>query len=411
MSAPEAGAPGTGAGAPAARAPHPLVPWVLVSCTAVSILSTDLYTPSLPHLPAVFGTSAETVQLTMSLNLAAYAGAQLLHGPLADRFGRRRLLMLGFLGFLLASLACALALDIAGLLAGRIAQGLCSSVASVVVLLMIRELYDDERAVRLMGLYGFAVGMVPAVGPLIGGYIHVYAGWRANFAVLAVLAAAVVLLILRWLPESGTRDPEALRAGRIVANYRRLLGLPAYLRYLLPLTLQFGAIFAFITAGPFVLIDRLGVPTQHYGLCYGAIVLAYMVGSLTVARLASRLPAERIVHTSVLISPAGGLVLLLPLLLGHESLVAILLGMSLFAAGLGLVLASAPICLLAAAGEGPRGPAVALCGSLQLAAASLAGLLVGSFHDGTALPLAWTTAGFTLAGAVGYFMLGRCGAR
>ena len=411
MSASEAGAPGTGAGAPAARAPHALVPWVLVSCTAVSILSTDLYTPSLPHLPAVFGTSAETVQLTMSLNLAAYAGAQLLHGPLADRFGRRRLLMLGFLGFLLASLACALALDIAGLLAGRIAQGLCSSVASVVVLLMIRELYDDEQAVRLMGLYGFAVGMVPAVGPLIGGYIHVYAGWRANFAVLAVLAAAVVLLILRWLPESGTRDPEALRAGRIVANYRRLLGLPAYLRYLLPLMLQFGAIFAFITAGPFVLIDRLGVPTQHYGLCYGAIVLAYMAGSLTVARLAGRLPAERIVHMAVLISPAGGLVLLLPLLLGHESLVAILLGMSLFAAGLGLVLASAPICLLAAAGEGPRGPAVALCGSLQLAAASLAGLLVGSFHDGSALPLAWTTAGFTLAGAAGYFALGRGGGR
>lgn len=389
------------------RAPHRFVPWILVSCTGLSILSTDLYTPSLPHLPALLDSDPATVQLTMSLNLAAYAGAQLLHGPLADRFGRRRLLICGILAFVLASLGCALAGSIGQLLAGRIAQGLVGSVASVVVILMIRELYSSDRAVKILGLYGVAVGMVPSVAPLIGGYIHVYAGWRSNFLLLAGLACIVALLVLRWLPESGARDPEALRPGRILANYRRLLKRPAYLRYLLPLTFQFGALFAFITAGPFVLIDRLGVPTQHYGLCYGVMVLAYMAGSLATSRVAGRLEPAEILRRTSLVCPAAGLLLLVPVLLGHESVVAIVLSISLFALGLGPLLASGPVCLLEAAGEIPKGPASALCGSLQLTAASLAGLLVGSFHDGTALPLACTLAALSLIGILGYLVLSR----
>ena len=383
------------------------MPAILIACTGVSILSTDLYTPSLPHLPRVFGTDASTVQLTMSLNLAAYAVAQLLHGPLADRFGRRRLLLIGNLAFLMASLFCALAADIGGLLAGRIAQGLAGSVASVVVMLMIRELYPEDKAVRLMGLYGFAVGVVPAIGPLIGGYVHVHIGWRANFVLLALLAIAVVLLIARWLPESGTRVPDALRPKRIFATYAALLSRPAYLRYLTPLSLQFGAIFAFITAGPFVLIDYLGVPTQHYGLCYAIVVAAYMVGCLVVVRLANRMSPAQIFSTALPICPLGSLFLLVAVLAGYDTLITILSGVSIFAFGMGLVMASGPFCLLKAAGEGRQGSASALCGSFQLAAASIAGLLVGSFHDGTALPFAATMAGLTLLGVLASLMLAR----
>lgn len=379
-----------------------IVPAVLVACTSVSILSTDLYTPSLPHLPRLLGSDAETVQLTMSLNLAAYAAAQLMHGPLADRFGRRRLLLAGFLCFLVASLGCALAQSIGGLLAGRIAQGLFSSVPSVVVILVIRELYDRAQSVRIMGYYGMAVGLAPALGPLIGGYIHVYAGWRMNFFVLAALALLVMLLVARYLPETGTRDATALRPGRIVSGYWRLLRRPVYLRYLIPLSTVFGAFFAFVTAGPFVLIDRLGVATEDYGLYYGIMVLAFMAGSLAANRLARRWAPERLVQSAVVIALFAGLALLGPLLAGRESLIGIVFAMALLTFAIGLLLASGPICLLDAAGDAPQGPASALVGSLQLTAASLAGLLVGSFHDGTPLPLAVTIASFAAIAALGY---------
>ncbi len=378
------------------------VPAVLVACTSVSILSTDLYTPSLPHLPRLLTSDAETVQLTVSLNLAAYAFAQLLHGPLADRFGRRRLLLVGMFGFLVASLICAAAQTIGGLLAGRIAQGLFASVSSVVVILIIRELFDKKGAVRIMGYYGMAVGVAPAIGPLLGGYVYVLVGWRMNFVLLAVLAAGVFLLVRWLLPETGARDHGAIQPRQIAHGYLALLGRRAYLRYLVPLTMVFGAFFAFVTAGPFLLIDRMGVATQDYGLYYGLLVLAFMTGSLTVTRLAGRVSADRLVQGAIFLAFLGGVLLVVPLLASHESLVAILLGMTLLSFGIGLILASGPSCLLDGAGDGPSGSASALAGSLQMAAASLAGLLVGSFHDGSAWPLALTIAGFTSIGALGY---------
>ncbi|MEM7616239.1 MAG: MFS transporter, partial [Pseudomonadota bacterium] len=129
------------------------------------MLSTDLITPSIPDLPEALGTSIGTAQMTVSVNLAAYAIAQLVHGPVADAIGRKRLLISAFLLFAIFSVYCALAITMQGLLWGRFAQGLFSSVPSVVIVLLIRELYDSNRALAVMGLYGATLGVAPAVGP------------------------------------------------------------------------------------------------------------------------------------------------------------------------------------------------------------------------------------------------------
>ena len=289
-----------------------VVPAVLVACTSTSILSTDLYTPSLPHLPRLLSSDPETVQLTMSLNLAAFAVAQLFHGPLADRYGRRRMLILGLFGFALASIGCALAQGIGGLLAARIAQGICISVPSVLVAVIVRELYSAQMAMRIMGVYGMAVGVAPAIGPLIGGYVYVYAGWRMNFVLLAVLAGVVLVLVARLLPETGGGAGAALGPRRIVADYLRLLGRPAYVRYLVPLVMLFGSLFAFVTAGPFVLIDRMGVATQHYGLYYAVLVVAYIVGGLCVIRLAGRVDPEHLVRSAIFLACLAAVLLAAP---------------------------------------------------------------------------------------------------
>ncbi len=386
MASPEPIAPATGTPGRVSRA----VPVVLVCCTGVSILSTDLYTPSLPHLPELLGTDARTVQLTLSLNLAAYAVAQLFHGPLADRFGRQRLLVVGMLAFALVSLGCALVGSIWPLIAGRIAQGITGSVASVVVMLLIRELYPASRAMKIMALYGFAVGVVPALGPLIGGQMHVHFGWRSNFLLLAGLGLGTALLVWRLVPESAVPDPHALRIRRVLRGYGLLLANPAYLRQMLPLALVFGSLLAFITAGPFLLIERHGVATENYGFYYAVMVAGYMLGSLLAGRLAGRISAEGVASTGAPIALLGGLVVLLPLYFGRESLTDIVVGITLLGFALGLLLAAGAVAMLDAAGEGGRGSAAALTGSIQLGAGSLAGLLVGSLHDGTAWPMAWT---------------------
>jgi len=156
-------------------------------------LSTDLYTPSLPSLPEVFGTTAPTVQLTMSVNLAAFALAQLFHGPLADRFGRRPVLLTGMILFAATAVMAASAWSIGALILARALMGMAAAVEAVIALAVILDLYDEAGAVRVLAFYSMVIAIAPAVAPLVGGYVHVWLGWRANFWLLAALILAVTL--------------------------------------------------------------------------------------------------------------------------------------------------------------------------------------------------------------------------
>ena len=278
-----------------AASPGRAVPFVLAACTAVSVLSTDLITPSIPDLPGALGTTITAAQMTVSVNLAAYALAQLVHGPVADAVGRRRLLIGAFLAFTVVSALCAMAVDIGALLAGRFLQGLVSSVPSVVVVLMIRELYASGRAVSVMALYGLALGVAPALGPLIGGYLHVWFGWQAGFWLIAALALAVTGLLWWLVPESlPARTPLNLRATLVA--YGRLATRPAYVRPALAVSLMFGALFAYITTAPVVFIELLGLAPQRFGLTSLAIVAAFMASNALTARLARGRAAEDVLR-------------------------------------------------------------------------------------------------------------------
>jgi DHA1 family bicyclomycin/chloramphenicol resistance-like MFS transporter len=381
------------------RQPGPFVPFVLAACTAVSVLSTDLVAPSIPDLPAIFGSDIVTAQMTVSINLAAYALAQLVHGPLADNLGRRRLLTTAFAFFAVFSVFCALASSMDMLLAGRFLQGLCSSVPSVVIILIIRELYDGQDTVRVMGLYGATLGIAPAVGPLLGGYLHVWFGWSAGFWTIAALTLIVLGLFAAMIPET-LRNPQPLRFGAAAAGYRALLRRPDYLRTAIALSLVFGALYAFVATGPVIFIDLLGMPTQRYGLTYIFVIAAFVLGNVVTSRLSGRLTALQLVRAGALGALLAGLALAGPSLAGINSILLILAAMSFYALGLGAVLAAGPIVLLDTVRDLPQGSASALLGSLQLGAAALAGYLSASFYDDSALSMSLTIAGFALAGAL-----------
>ena len=376
-----------------------IVPVVLIAATSASILSTDLYAPSLPHLPAVFASDAATVQLTMSLNALAFGAAQLVHGPLADRFGRRPVLLAGMAAFALFSLACAAASSIGALMAARVLQGLAASSEAVVALAVIRDLYRGAQAVRIMSLYGMAIALAPAAGPIIGGYMHVAFGWRSNFLLLTGVAVAVTAMIWRFLPESGSPDRAALAPHRLAAGFGALLRHRAFMGYTLILGAIMGGLFAFITAGPFVLIDRLGVATQHFGYYQAVIVLVYVMGNVLAHRAVGRVGIEALLCAGLVVTAVGGKAV--PGVVAvAESALTLVAAMGVFAFGLGLVFATAPVRAMESA-SGGSGLAAALLGSLEMAGAGLGSVIVGTFHDGTAWPLAGCVAGFgLLAGAV-----------
>ncbi len=376
---------------------------MLILASGTSILSTDLYAPSLPHLPKIFATDAETVTLTMSLNLTGFAIAQLVYGPLADRFGRRPVLVWGMIGFGLFSLACAAAQDIAFLIAARALQGLAAAAEAVVVLTVIRDLYDERDSVRILGIYGMTVALAPAVGPIIGGYVHVYLGWRANFLLLAALIAVAGLLIVRHLPETGESHGHARGFGRIISGYAGILCSRPFITGAIACAGSLAGLFAFITAGPFVLIDLKGVATQHYGFYQAAIVAAYVAGSGFASRSARRLGLKRVLTVGLAIQAVGGVALAVTQVLGRDTAFAIAGDMCVFAFGLALVFATAPVLALGSDSRN-RGMAAALLGAIEMGGGALGALAVGFLEDGTARPMAFTVAACGAMAAVSGLM-------
>ncbi len=379
--------------------PHPLVPFVLAACTAVSVLSTDLLAPSIPDLPQVFGVDIQTAQAVVGINLAAYALAHLVHGPLSDAIGRRRLLLSAFGLFACVSVFCAFAWSMEILLAGRFLQGLFSSVPSVVIVLIIRELYGPAASVRVMALYGFAIGAAPALGPLIGGYLHIWYGWSAGFWLSATLAIVVGLAFALLVPET-LRERKLPRLGHAVGAYRQLLSRPAFLMPALSVGLGFAAYFAYVTTAPVVFRESFGLPTERFGLATMIIVAAFMMGSLAASRVARFLTGAQILRISFALLLFSMVVLAAPVLIGVEQLHLMIAAMTLYGFAFAGIMASGPIVVLDAVPDLPQGPASALFGALQLGLAAAAGLLSGQFFDGTAMSMVLVMLGFVGTGAL-----------
>jgi DHA1 family bicyclomycin/chloramphenicol resistance-like MFS transporter len=372
---------------PGARLRGPVA--VLVTAiVAIGSLSIDMALPSLPATAAAFGASPETVQLTVTLFLAAFAAAQLVHGPLSDRLGRRRVLLGGLVVYIVGGLACWTAPSARFLVAARLLQALGAGSGPVVGRAVVRDLYEPARAARVLGYMGTAMALTPILAPIIGGLIHVTFGWRAVYLALAACGAAFLGLAILLVPETNwRRDPDALRPGHLATNAADLLGDRTFRGYVLVIALMFGGQFAFISGSSFVLIEVLGVSPDVYGLCFGLVAFGLMTGSFLAARLTPRLGIDRLITAGTSLGAVAGCLMAVLAWGGVRTVPALIGPMYAFAVGVGIVL---PTAVAGAIGPFPRtaGLASAVLGFLQLTAAAAYGTAIGRLYDGTPVPMA-----------------------
>ena len=231
---------------------------LLSALVAFGPLSIDMYLPSLPAIAADLGASDAQVQRSISGFLVGFCVGMLFYGPLSDRFGRRPVLLAGIALYLFSSLACALADSAGQLVLLRVLQALGGGAASVLARAMVRDLYPLGEAARMLALMHMVTMLAPLAAPLLGGYLMLWAGWRALFVVLALFAGLCLLAVWR-VAES--HPPGAAAPGPGLA-YGRLLGDRRALGYVLCMGLAFAGMFAYISAAPFVFIEHFGVRAE-----------------------------------------------------------------------------------------------------------------------------------------------------
>ena len=273
---------------------------LLALILALGPVSTDMYVVILSLLPDALDTTIDMAQLTMTVFLVSWAIAQLFAGALADRFGRKPV-MLGGLGFfIVASIACAFATSIEALIAFRFVQALGACTAAVLPRAIVRDLHGREQAARVLGYMGSFLGFVLIFGPILSSYLTVWYGWQANFWLMVVFCAVTIVLVVPLYRESlPTPDLTALDLTLMWRSFARLLSHRAFLGYALTYAFLNGAMFTYFTVSSFLIIDLLDVPAEEFGYYFGGTMVGYVIGSYLTDRFGPRLGIDAVLKASV----------------------------------------------------------------------------------------------------------------
>jgi DHA1 family bicyclomycin/chloramphenicol resistance-like MFS transporter len=350
-----------------------------------------MYLPALPRIADELSVSSSVAQLTLTGTLAGLALGQLVIGPLSDSLGRRRPLMAGITLHMVASVMCLFAPNIATLGLARGLQGVGAAAAMVVAIAIVGDLYVDNVAATVLSRLMLVLGVAPVVAPSLGAAVLLHASWHWVFAVLVVLAGALLLVAALALPETlpaAHRRP--LRVRGILATYGELLRDARFVILVLVAALGMSGLFAYIAAAPFVLQGRYGLDQQSFALVFGAGAVALIGATQLNVVLLKRFTPQTIVVWALVASSLAGLFFVGLTAAGVGGLSSFLVPVWLILAAMGLVIPNAPALALSRHPDA-AGTSAALLGAAQFGLGAAVAPLVGVLgNDQFALALAMT---------------------
>ena len=278
--------------------------------TAMAPLSTDMYLPSLPVMQADFGISASMVQLTLTMTMLGMALGQIFAGPVSDYYGRKKPLIIGMVAFTAATFGCVLAENIMAFLCFRFVMGFAGASGIVVAKAIARDVCEGPELTRFFALLMMVNGLAPIIAPVIGGQILLFTTWRGVFVTLVAIG---LVLLLATLVYKETLSPEKRLAGirASFAKFPRLLKNRYFLGHCLLQCFVFGGFFAYLSGSSFVFQNIFQVSPQVYSLIFGGIGGGLLVAGALPARLAGRVPDEKMLQTAILVSLSGSALLFL----------------------------------------------------------------------------------------------------
>jgi MFS transporter, DHA1 family, multidrug resistance protein len=300
---------------------------MLVLLLSIQPVATDLYLPALPTLPLDLHTTVSAAQLTLSALILSFGLAQLVCGPLSDRFGRRPVLLWGQALFSVASVLAAAAPHIEALVAARALQGAAMAAAVTCGRSVVRDLYEPQEGARVMSKALTGLGLIALACPLLGGLITQWFNWHVALAVLALFGVGTLAYVaLRFKETVPQLNPHATRLAPLWANWRQISAHPTFRAYALLLSCTYGGLFILLAASSFVYIEVLGMSRLAYGAVLASNSASYITGTFICRRLLLHFGLRRTVAIGGALSLTAGLLMAGASLAGlHETSVWVLI--------------------------------------------------------------------------------------
>ncbi|PMD67818.1 multidrug effflux MFS transporter [Companilactobacillus nuruki] len=360
------------------------VPSILLIIVLVGFpqISESIFTPVLPMISSNMHVTAATSQLTMSIYFIAFAIGVLFWGQLSDGIGRRPAMNIGIVVYLLGNVGLYISPTFSLLLVSRFVQAFGASVGSVVTQTIMRESFDGINGAKVFSKVGAAMALSPAFGPLIGGLLETYLGYRNVFSALIVMATLVLIYSFSCLPE--TRDIDNIKSISLLKVTCRLIKDPIVWAYGILIGGVNGVLFGYYSEAPFIFIKHFGYSSVKYGSLGMTLALASLIGAINVNFLVKHIKSETIATIGLIFATLASGLLVVSLQLNQAYLM--IIGFFLIFLGLNTVL---PVALnLALKGyEDVIGSASGIFSFGYYIIVSLLTYLVSFIHNGTIWPL------------------------
>ncbi len=358
--------------------------WVVMlgALAAIPAFTVDMYLPSLPEVAADLGSGASFAALSVSIMLVGGAAGQLVIGPLSDRYGRRRPLMVGLAMHVVTSLLCAVAPNMAVLVGLRLLQGFFNAACGVAAMAIVRDRFVGSEAARILSRLMLIIGIAPLLAPTFGSAVAELASWRWVFGFLAILGVTMGFVVWRFLPETHPVERRATGGARsVVGGYGHLLRDRHFMALALLPGLGMAVLMSYVVTSPFVFQEVYGLSHGQFSLLFALNGVGLVASAQLNAALVRRVAPIRILRTALVLQGFFAVVLLVVAVTGAGGLVGLLVALWCVLAFTGLVPANASAIALSRHGE-RAGTAAAVIGAVQSGVAGIVSPLAGALGGG-----------------------------
>jgi Bcr/CflA subfamily drug resistance transporter len=363
-----------------------LIVFFVILLITIAQFETDIYLPSFPFMKNYFQTTHAMIQFSVTISMIGFSCGLFFYGPISDTQGRKKVIYIGLFIFLIGTIICFSSNHISSLLIGRFIQGIGVGCVGAVGPAIVRDCFSGYRMIKAFSVVSMALAATPIFAPIIGGYLQEYYGWKANFSFLFVYALLILIVLIKFLPETSTPTKKKFRLKSALKDYQLVISNKFFLGAVFCMTLTFAGEMSYLLASPFLLQEKLGLSPVSYGWLALLTIGGFFIGSTSSSYFSKFYSSEKIILSGILSLILGSLCMATLAFSNVFSIISIVLPMIIYMIGAGLIY---PNSLSLSVGRFPKkaGVASAVVSGAQMGGAGLLTIIEEQFPIHNQKPL------------------------